>query len=429
MQDEPELIDVPHRGVPDLTATSRQFDAAIADLSHAIGPLAVDAERANSYRYSHMDYLIQVRRQGTDTYLFDIPALLAAGCDITRLVSAMPDAEWLLHDASQDLPSFRDLGLFPTKLFDTEFAARFLGLKKAGLASATQKFLGKTLAKEHAIADWSVRPLRRDLRVYAALDVELLIELRDAEEKALRSQGKWEWAQEEFSAILARGLAFHESHNEPWYHTSHISRLGADREGLAIVRELWNTRDKIARKLDINPDLLVGDHTIVEAGLRKPHNRAQFEDIAGFQERVRRHTGTEEDKMVENYAPLQRSVKPRVWLDAILRAENLKEDEWPAMHTHEEKGGSGAQRTMKYWKSHQPERYQRLSAMRTAIGQLSQDLAIPAELLVKPSLIREVCWQEIPHEQIGAFLSEHGARPWQVNLVIKSLRGITVTES
>lgn len=416
----------PRDGIPSVTDTAEGFAAALDDLAGANGPLAADAERASSYRYSARDYLIQLRRQGSATYLLDIPALQHAGVRFSELTDRLADVEWILHDGAQDLPSFHDLGLRITRLFDTEYAARLLGLSRPGLSHCTEHYLGYSLAKEHAAADWSYRPLPLDWRNYAALDVELLVELRHAMVADLKKQGKLEWALEEFDAILKKGMADPLPDPEPWRHTSRITVLGADRRALAIVRSLWYERDRQAKALDISPTLLLRDSDMVEAALRKPRNKYQFAQIRCLNERVEIDTDTEQDEMFNRYIPLQQQVKPLSWEKAIRRALRLPYSQLPEPSAPQEKVGTSVPRSMKFWRLHQPQRYARLMAMRRTLSSIAQDVHVPVELLVKPRLIRHICWDEIPPEQIIAYLRDHDVRRWQIDLVGSSLVGITI---
>ena len=111
----------------------------------------------------------------------------------------------MLHAASQDLPCLAELGLRPRRLFDTELAARLAGFERVGLAALTEQLLGFTLEKHHSAADWSTRPLPESWLTYAALDVELLVDLRDALDAELDRQGKSEWAAQEFAALVRAG--------------------------------------------------------------------------------------------------------------------------------------------------------------------------------------------------------------------------------
>ena len=81
---KPVLLSEPREGVPGVVDTAAGFDSALAELKSADGPVAADAERASGYRYSHEDYLIQIKRVGTGIFLFDVPACSAAGSAGTR---------------------------------------------------------------------------------------------------------------------------------------------------------------------------------------------------------------------------------------------------------------------------------------------------------------------------------------------------------
>ena len=131
------------------------------------GPVAVDVERASGFRYTQRAYLIQVYRRGGGLYLFDPPAI----GDFSSLQIAIGDEEWVLHAASQDLPSLHEAGLRPSRIFDTELASRLLGKERVGLGAVVEDALGITLAKAHSAADWSTRPLPESWLEYAALDV------------------------------------------------------------------------------------------------------------------------------------------------------------------------------------------------------------------------------------------------------------------
>ena len=159
--------------------------------------MAVDAERASGFRYSQRAYLVQLRRVGAGTALVDP---IAFGSDLSALAPALTGPEWVLHAANQDLPCLAEAGLSPTRLFDTELAGRLAGLPRVGLGPMVEQLLDLKLEKGHGAADWSRRPLPEDWLVYAALDVEVLVELRDVLAGILAEQGKLEWAMQEFEA-------------------------------------------------------------------------------------------------------------------------------------------------------------------------------------------------------------------------------------
>ena len=242
-QPQAELLAAPRDGIPPVIDTLAELDAAAAALRAGSGSVAVDAERASGYRYGQRAYLVQIRREGAGTFLIDpIPF-----GDLRRVSQAIADAEWVVHAASQDLPCLRELGLEPTELFDTELAARIAGFERVGLATMVEKLLGLRLAKEHSAVDWSRRPLPEPWLGYAALDVEVLLDLRDALERELRDQGKLAWVHEEFAAVLAAGPPAPRA--DPWRRTSGIHRV-RNRRQLAVVRALWEARDRAARARD-----------------------------------------------------------------------------------------------------------------------------------------------------------------------------------
>ncbi len=423
------LLAEPADGVPDVIHTRQQFDTFIHKYENSHGPLAADAERASGFRYGHRDYLVQFKRAGAPIALLDPIALEEERVDWNAFNGLIEGEAWIIHDSVQDLPGFKDIGLHIDALFDTEHAARLLGLKRFGLSAVTEHYLGISLAKEHSAADWSYRPLNRDLRNYAALDVEVLIELQEAILTDLKKTGKWDWAQEDFAYLLSKGLEDKEPHPQPWRKVSHITKLSNDIRGLGIVQELWTTREELARELDIAPTLLLSDQGIIEAAWRKPKNSREFGRIRLLNDRVRVQTDPERAKMFERYATVQRQVKPKVWKEAIERALDKPYSSLEQSVKQTEHTGTGAPRSMKYWREHHPDRFERLKNARALIGQISQDTHTPVEILLKPQYLRNLCWQEdmdFTSDNIHEFLVEQGARNWQVQLLSPSLSKVII---
>ncbi|HEV7754466.1 MAG TPA: ribonuclease D, partial [Mycobacteriales bacterium] len=166
----------PREGTPAPIESPGALRRMVEAFAAGTGPVAVDAERASGYRYGQRAYLIQLRRAGAGTALVDpLPF-----DDLSELDGVLADTEWVLHAASQDLPCLAELGLRPRLLFDTELAGRLAGFERVGLGAMVERVLGYSLEKGHSAADWSTRPLPAPWLTYAALDVELLVELRHA---------------------------------------------------------------------------------------------------------------------------------------------------------------------------------------------------------------------------------------------------------
>ncbi|MFI9271644.1 HRDC domain-containing protein [Kitasatospora sp. NPDC052896] len=379
----------PREGLPPVVADEAALAAVVAAFAAGHGPVAVDAERASGYRYGQRAYLIQLRRAGAGTALIDPIACP----DLSELGDALAEAEWVVHAATQDLPCLAEVGMRPNRLFDTELAGRIAGFARVGLGPMTESVLGYTLAKEHSAVDWSTRPLPEPWLRYAALDVEVLVELRDALERELDGQGKLDWALEEFAAIAAAPRPA--PRVDPWRRTSGMHKVRRRRQ-LAAVRELWQSRDRIAQERDVSPGRVLSDAAIVNAALAMPQNIAALQAVQGFGPRVHR-------RQLEQ------------WLAALDRARAVPEAQLPAATAPHE--GPPPPRA---WAEKDPVAAARLAGARAAVTELAERHRLPAENLITPELVRRVAWAPPGEPTVpavaGAFRAL-GARRWQVELV------------
>ncbi|MGW9026031.1 HRDC domain-containing protein [Streptomyces sp. NPDC055722] len=379
----------PRDGIPPVIADASSLAEMISAFAAGTGPVAVDAERASGYRYGQRAYLVQLRREGAGTALIDPVACP----DLSGLGEVLSGTEWVLHAATQDLPCLREIGMMPTQLFDTELAGRLAGFPRVGLGAMVEGVLGFVLEKGHSAVDWSTRPLPDPWLRYAALDVELLVDLRDALEKELDRQGKLEWAQQEFEAIASAPPA--EPRKDPWRRTSGMHKVRRRRQ-MAVVRELWQTRDRIAQRRDVSPGKVLGDAAIVEAALALPPNVHALAALGGFGHRMGR-------RQLEQ------------WQAAVDRARTLPETGLP--QPGQPVTGPPPPRA---WTDKDPVAAARLTAARAAISALAEQLNMPQENLISPDTVRRVCWEPpkpADAESVAAALTGYGARPWQVEQV------------
>ncbi|MEY4061763.1 MAG: hypothetical protein RL602_394, partial [Actinomycetota bacterium] len=223
----------PAAGTPDVIDTEDAFQDALKQLANGSGPFAVDAERASGFRYSARAYLIQIKRKDGGLHLIDPIPFGPGHALFAELNELLNTDETILHASTQDLPCLRELGINPVKLFDTELAGRIAGLPRVGLGPLLESLMGVSLAKEHSAADWSARPLPKDWLTYAALDVELLVELRDKMYLILKDAKKLPWAIEEFASILKAPPA--PPRVDPWRRTSGMHKIKR-RDQLAIIK-------------------------------------------------------------------------------------------------------------------------------------------------------------------------------------------------
>ncbi|WP_018805897.1 ribonuclease D [Salinispora arenicola] len=386
----PAPLTTPSEGTPQPVTTPTELAGVVARFSAGTGPVALDAERASGYRYSQRAYLVQLRRAGAGTALID-PLPLP---ELTTLDEAIGEAEWVLHAASQDLPCLAELGLRPRRLFDTELAARLAGFERVGLAALTEHLLGFSLEKHHSAADWSSRPLPESWLTYAALDVELLVELRDALEAELTRQGKAEWAAEEFAALVRNGARPPRVRAEPWRRTSGIHRVRGAR-AQARVRSLWYARDQIAARRDAAPGRVLPDSAIVAAAELDPRDEKTLLTLPGFGGRSVRRLA-------------------RTWLAALDDARTLPEDALPVAPTVE--GPPPPHR----WAERDPVAAARLARCREVVVGIAGTHSLPPENLIAPDSVRRLAWvppEEITEVTVAETLRGLGAREWQITLL------------
>ena len=403
-------------GLPPLVQDADALAATTASLASGTGPLAVDTERAHGFRYGTEAYLLQFRREGSGTHLVDPVPFIGDGplATFPELNDALTDVEWIIHAASQDLPCLLMAGLYPTRLFDTELAGRLLGLDRVGLGPMVERFFGKHLLKEHSAANWSLRPIPDDWLLYAALDVELLVELRNLLAAELEAAGKTTWAEQEFAHVLETFSTPSAPRVDPWRRTSGINTVKSAL-GMAVVRELWQARDEVAKRLDLAPSKVLPDRAISELasplakGSTVP-GRGEMRSIEGFRRRqAHRHEST--------------------WMAALDRVRALPASAFPPVRAPRAEGDIPQPRS---WERHEPEAWDRWGSTRPAINALAEELHLPPENLLSPDTLRRVTYRppaDLSEPTLDAALANLGARPWQRDLVVAPLlEAMTATD-
>ncbi|MGB0102392.1 MAG: HRDC domain-containing protein [Nocardioides sp.] len=378
-------------GLPSVVDTPDALSDLCARLEAGTGPVAIDAERASGYRYSSRAYLIQLRREGVGTFLLD-PIPFGA---LPQLQEVLEGTEWILHAATQDLPCLAELGLRPSALFDTELAGRLLGYPRVGLATLVERLLDRRLAKEHSAADWSTRPLPQPWLEYAALDVEVLVELRELIHAELVAAGKDEWARQEFDHLRS----FEQQPRfEAWRRTSGMHRVRG-RRGLGAVRGLWETRDAIAQQRDVTPGRILPDSAIVAAAQAMPLDRDALMATKGFHGRG-----------ADRYASR--------WVSALRAAAEMDEADLPTRSPR----GDGPP-LPRAWAERDPVAARRLSFARAAMTARATKLDLPVENLLTPDFLRRTLWTPPAtrdSDRLGPAVAEmlagYGARPWQIEI-------------
>lgn len=390
------VLDTPSSGIPSLINTSEAFLEAAEALSQGQGPIAIDTERASGFRYDDRAFLVQVRRRGVGTLLF---APEGHRSEFSAALSPVVNGQdWVVHAASSDLPSLAWLGLYPGTLFDTEVAGRLAGFDHVNLAAMIEEVFDVRLKKGHGAEDWSQVPLPQNWLSYAALDVELLLELAEAVAELLDAQDKLEWASEEFEYIRKIHADIDEPITPTWRSAKGVTTLHRP-EQLAVARELWLARESIAVENDRAVSRILPNKTLVEIARILPTAPSALAGIRGF--------------------PTRRKSSAMFWFQIITRARASNQTTWPRRERRPR--GTPSHQT---WAKEFPEVYERLTTIRELIDELSIELSIPTENLLRPATLRAAVWAAVEGgsvrttDELIEFLHDHDARRWQIDMMI-----------
>ena len=381
-----------------LVTNPYELAVAIDQLESTPGPVAVDAERASGFKYSQRAYLVQLKTKHSDIFLIDptTDSSLVDSHEFSRLREFLADREWILHAATQDIPCLEELGLHPKAIFDTELAGRLTGQPRVGLGSLVESLLQIGLAKEHSAADWSTRPLPESWLNYAALDVELLHELRTNLQLLLEAQGKSEWANQEFENLLS--FKPKPTKQDRWRGISGLSKV-SDQLSLEAARQLWLAREELAIKLDVSPGRLIPDASILAVAIAKPRTRPELASLRSFNGRASR-----------SYLDL--------WWDALQSA--LKATVLPPVRAERTEGIPNHRN----WAAKYPEADRRLRHAKNALTLISEKANVPLENLLTPDFLRQICFappEPATLTSVSQTLMGFGARSWQVDLTADAI--------
>ncbi len=193
-------------------------------------------------------------------------------CDLSPLARlfALPTMQFVFHAGEQDLEILeRAVGARPSRIFDTQIAAALAGTPRASLVSLVAEHCGVTLSKEARLSDWTVRPLSAAQIVYAACDVNYLIEVRNRLSGILAHLGRDGWATEDME--FARGLRRNPPEGpESLRRIREVRTL--DAVGKALARDLALWREGCARDRDIPARFVLSDQALVAIARYRPKN-------------------------------------------------------------------------------------------------------------------------------------------------------------
>ena len=240
--------------------------------------LALDTEGASFHRFVDRIYLLQLSTRQHTAIVDPLTVDAATLAPLGQMLES-PSVEVVLHDADYDLRLLhQDYGWHVTNIFDTRVAAQLLGLKAFGLAALLDRYFGVTLDKKHQRADWSMRPLPRDMLEYAAQDTLYLLDLRDRMSADLEKKGRMAWAREEFSRL--EGTKWEPTDGDEAFLRIKGAR-DLTRRDLAVLRELVPWRDSVAAAMDRATFRVIGNEQLLEIARVHPGSREDLARVKG----------------------------------------------------------------------------------------------------------------------------------------------------
>ena len=248
--------------------------------------IAVDTESNSLYAYREQVCLVQFSIPNKD-YLVDPFAVP----DMTELgpIFVDPAIEKVFHAAEYDVICLkRDFGFAFNNIFDTMAAARILGRKAVGLGTLLEREFSVELDKHYQRANWGQRPLPAKMLAYARLDTHYLITLRNLLKKELQEKNLYDLAKEDFDRLRSVNGHNGEEQAPSWWRVRRSNELTPQQA--AILQELCQYRERMARTMDRPVFKVINDQTLFEIARQAPKDLQALGRIRGMNEQqVRRH--------------------------------------------------------------------------------------------------------------------------------------------
>ena len=231
--------------------------AAFLPVVNSAAWLALDTEADSLHAYPEKVCLIQISTADGDRLVDPL-----AGIDLGPFLDALVGRELIFHAADYDLRLLRKHHDFtPSVIFDTMLAARLLGERQFGLGALVEKFLGVKLDKGPQKADWAQRPLTPRMEIYARNDTRHLKPLEEKLKAELVAKGRLAWHQESCARLIV------DSSVPPVIDPDDVWRIKGstflERPALAILRELWQWREREAITASRPPFFVLSHETMI----------------------------------------------------------------------------------------------------------------------------------------------------------------------
>jgi ribonuclease D len=242
---------------------------------------ALDTEFHRERTYFPRLALVQLAWPG-DLVLVDPLAVDAT--PLTRLFASPALA--VVHAAQQDLDVLRHaVSEIPSRIFDTQVAAGFIGYGTPSLSSLVQGELGSTPVKGDRLTDWLRRPLTNAQREYAASDVAYLLELHDRLVQQLQAMGRLSWAEDACEELRRRPTGL-QPPEQAWAKLKDAKSLRPRSRAVAQAVAAWREREAAATDTPVRQ--VLPDLAVLGIAQRQPTTLDELGQARGVDERHRR---------------------------------------------------------------------------------------------------------------------------------------------
>ena len=296
-----------------------------------IDPLAEDvAEPAAGGQPLHSEE--RDRSRNANRRSWAIQPVQRTGCppgakriDLAPLRDALAEKEIVLHGADYDLRLLRrNLNFVPQRIFDTVIAARLIGIREFSLAALVQRYFGIELAKGSQKANWAQRPLSSRMAEYAINDTRYLLPLTERLEAEMESRNRMEWFRQSCQRALEQAAIDRERDvDEAW----RISGAGVlHGRASAVLRELWNWREKEAEAADRPPFHILQNRELLHSAEKfAAGDSADYKHFSDRRRRAFRQAAERGMQLPEKDWPVRlRRSGTRATAEVVKRIEQLR---------------------------------------------------------------------------------------------------------
>lgn len=244
--------------------------------------LAIDTEFLREKTYYAKLCLLQL---ATDEEVAVVdPFALRTLDDLIPLLQN-PRCVKLFHSGTQDIEIlYRETGVLPCNVFDTQVAAALLGhTQQIGYGALVHDVCGVAIRKLDSFTDWSRRPLAQSQIEYASEDVIYLPRMYRIMRDRLVDLGRLDWLAPDFDELVDP-KRFEVGERERYKRLKRANQLSPRQ--LAGAREFAAWREVTAQKRNLPRKWVATDEQIVEACKREARTIDELFMVRGLSDKL-----------------------------------------------------------------------------------------------------------------------------------------------